>query len=94
MSPAPTIRTQACSADQGRKRLQDARKFLEVADLVDDEPAVISAGDVANAFQRLLRIKDDAQYGLRTISAPKRRAALRHAGKMVDFAEHVLADAA
>ncbi|MEA2359878.1 MAG: hypothetical protein QOI62_3138 [Solirubrobacteraceae bacterium] len=139
MSPAPTIRTQACSADQARKRLQDARKFLEVADLVDDEPAVISAGvaaslavlagiaacdaaccaalglrsrgeshdeavavlrrargagDVANAFQRLLRIKNDAQYGLRTISAPKRRAALRHAGKMVDFAEHVLADAA
>jgi hypothetical protein len=30
--------------DQGRKRLADARKFLEVAELIDDEPVKISSG--------------------------------------------------
>jgi len=138
MSPAPKTRTQACSGDDARKRLQDARKFLEIAEMVDDEPAVISAGvsaslavlagiaasdaaccaalglrsrgdnhdeavavlrrirgatDAANALQRLLRIKNDAQYGLGAISASKRDAALRRAGKLVDLAEHTLANA-
>lgn len=139
MSPAPKTRTQHCSREHARKRIQDARKFLEVAELVDDEPAVVSAGvsaslavlagiaasdaaccaalglrsrgenhdeavavlrrvrgasDAANAPQRLLRIKNDAQYGLGTINKAKRQAALRHAGKLVDFAERALADAA
>jgi hypothetical protein len=37
-------RTQSCSPQQAQKRLQDARKFLEVAEMVDDEPAPISSG--------------------------------------------------
>jgi hypothetical protein len=55
---------------------------------------VRGAADAANALGRLLRIKNDAQYGLGTISVAKRQAALRHAGKVVDFAERVLADSA
>lgn len=137
MSPPLKTRTQRCSPAQPRKRLQDARKFLEVADIVDDEPTAGSTGvsaslavlagiaaseatccaalglrargdnhdeavallrrvrgarDAANALVRLLRIKNDAQYGLGSITAAKRTAALRHAGKVVDFAERVLAD--
>lgn len=44
MSPAPRSRTQPCDAIHARKRLEDARKFLEVAEMVDDEPIMISAG--------------------------------------------------
>lgn len=44
MSPALRARTQPCSRQQARKRLQDARKFLEVAELVDDDPLQISSG--------------------------------------------------
>lgn len=136
--PAPKTRTQSCSAVDARKRLQDARKFLEVAEMVDDEPVLISAGvsaslavlagiaasdaaccaalglcsrgashdeavsvlrrvrgagDAANALARLLRIKNDAQYGLGALSAAKRDAALHHAAKLLGFAERVVASA-
>lgn len=37
-------RTQRCDAAGARKRLEDARKYLEVAAMVDDEPATTSTG--------------------------------------------------
>ncbi len=37
-------RTQDCAHQDARKRLADARKFLEVAELVDDEPVRVSSG--------------------------------------------------
>jgi hypothetical protein len=138
MSPARRVktRTQPCTADQGRKRLADARKFLELAELVDGEPestalgvssanavlAGIAAADAAccralgersrgedhsdaialvaqvspggdeaaNVLGRLLAIKNDAEYGLTTISRAKRELALRQARKLVEFPEAVL----
>jgi hypothetical protein len=129
-------RTQPCTADQARKRLADARKFLELAELVDDEPESTSLGvssanaalagiaaadavccralgersrgedhrdavalvaqvspggdEAANALARLLAIKNDADYGLTTMSRAKRETALRQARKLVEFAEAVL----
>jgi hypothetical protein len=129
-------RTQPCTADQARKRLADARKFLELAELVDDEPESTSFGvssanavlagiaaadaaccralgersrgedhrdaialvaqvgpggdDAANALGRLLAIKNDAEYGLATISRAKREIALRQARKFVEFVEATL----
>jgi len=40
MSPARRVktRTQPCNPEQARKRLADARKFLELAEMVDDGP--------------------------------------------------------
>jgi hypothetical protein len=132
----PKTRTQRCSKEQARKRLQDAWKFLEVADLVDDEPLQTSFGvsaslavlagiaaadaaccsalglrsrgqdhndaadllegvagsaDAVRALRRLLGLKNDAQYGLISVTATKRSDALRQAGKVVAFAEAVVA---
>jgi hypothetical protein len=46
VSPARRVktRTHPCTPEQARKRLADARKFLELADLVDDEPEPASLG--------------------------------------------------
>lgn len=38
MSPRSTGRTQRCGAEQARLRLRQARAFLEVAELVGNEP--------------------------------------------------------
>ena len=38
----------------------------------------------------MLAIKNDAEYGLTTISRAKRETALRQARKLVEFAEAVL----
>ncbi|MGH2805188.1 MAG: hypothetical protein ACRDL4_19455, partial [Thermoleophilaceae bacterium] len=123
-------------AGQARKRLADAIKFLEVAELVDDEPIHVSTGVSASlavlagiaaadaaccaahgrrsrgdrhedaaklisrvqpggktaavTFGRLLRVKDDAQYGLMSVRPPARDTALRHARKLVDFAARIV----
>lgn len=43
-------RTQPCTPEQARKRLADARKFLELAELVDDEADTAALGvSTANA---------------------------------------------
>ncbi len=134
MTRPPKTRTQRCSREQARKRLQDARKFLEVAELVDDEPLQISSGvsaslavlagiaaadaaccsalglrsrgqdhndavdllkdvaesaDAVRALQRLVNLKNDAQYGLISITATKRNSALRQAATVVAFAEGI-----
>lgn len=138
MSPARRVRTrtQPCTPEQARKRLADARKFLELAELAGDETdassfnvaaanaalAGIAAADAAccralgersrgddhrdalalvaqvspggteaaNALGRLLALKNDAEYGLTTISKTKRESALRQARKLVAFAETVV----
>jgi hypothetical protein len=46
--------------------------------------------DAANALGRLLALKNDAEYGLSSISQTKRESALRQARKLVEFAEAVL----
>jgi hypothetical protein len=43
-------RTQGCSDPDARKRIADARKYLELAEMVDDEPEAASLGvSAANA---------------------------------------------
>src|SRR4051812_15252559 len=119
MSPARrvTTRTQPCTAEQARKRLVDARKFLELAELAGDEADIMSfnvaaanaalagiaapaaaccralgersrgddhrdslalvaqvspgGADAANALGRLLALKNDAEYGLTSLSQTK-----------------------
>ena len=138
MSPARRVRTrtQPCTAEQARKRLADARKFLELAELAGGESDATSSNvatanaalagiaaadaaccralgersrgddhrdalalvgqvspggpDAANALGRLLALKNDAEYGLTSISKTKRESALRQARKLVEFAEAVL----
>jgi hypothetical protein len=129
-------RTQTCDAAQARKRLADARLFLELAETVDDvgnpeSPGVsatnaVLAGiaaadaaccralgersrgedhrdatklvaqvqpggeDAAKALGRLLRLKNDAEYGLTTVSRANRELAIRQAKRLVDFAAAVV----
>jgi hypothetical protein len=46
MTPARRVktRTQPCSGDQARKRLADARQFLELAELASDDTETASFG--------------------------------------------------
>jgi hypothetical protein len=129
-------RTQTCDAAQARKRLADARLYLEVAETVDDSGAPESLGvsaanaalagiaaadaaccralgersrgedhrdaiklaaqvqpggeDAANALRRLLGLKNDAEYGLTTISRANRELAIRQAKKLVEFAAAIV----
>ena len=129
-------RTQSCNAAQARKRLADARLFLELAENVDDAGAPESLGvsaanavlsgiaaadaaccralgersrgedhrdatklvaqvhpggeDAAKALGRLLGLKNDAEYGLATVSRANRELALRQANKLVEFAAAVV----
>lgn len=129
-------RTQSCDAAQARKRLADARLFLELAETVDDVGASESLGvstanavlagiaaadaacckalgersrgddhrdatklvaqvqpggqDAAKALGRLLGLKNDAEYGLTTISRANRELAIRQAKRLVDFAAEVV----
>jgi hypothetical protein len=129
-------RTQTCDAAQARKRLADARLFLELAETVDDAGAAESLGvsaanavlagiaaadaaccralgersrgddhrdatklvaqvepggeDAAKAMGRLLGLKNDAEYGLTTISRANRELAIRQAKKLVQFAAAVV----
>lgn len=46
--------------------------------------------DAARALSRLLDLKDAAHYGLMHLSGTDRKAALRHAQKMIRFAEDTL----
>jgi hypothetical protein len=128
--------TQRCDAGQARKRLADARLFLELAETVDDVSAPESLGvsaanaalagiaaadaaccralgersrgedhrdatklvaqvqpggeDAAKALGRLLGLKNDAEYGLATVSRANRELALRQAKKLVQFAAAVV----
>ena len=130
-------RTQACDAEDARKRLADARGVLELAELFAaaapagalgvsaataglagsaaaaaawcralgdrsrgddhrDATALVrqvrpGGGEAAKALARLLALKNDAEYGLTTISRSNRELALRQARKLVALAEAVLA---
>jgi hypothetical protein len=47
-------------------------------------------GEPAKALGRLLALKNDAEYGLATLSRANRDLALRQARKMVAFAEKLV----
>jgi hypothetical protein len=129
-------RTQRCGTAEARKRLTDARLFLELAETVDDARTAESLGvsaanavlagiaaadaaccrslgersrgedhrdatklvahvtpggdEAAKALGRLLAIKNDAEYGLATISRANRELALRQARKLIEFADAVV----
>jgi hypothetical protein len=56
MSPRPTGRTQACTTEHARTRLDQAQAFLQVADLVGDEPDDLANPGVAAALAVLAGI--------------------------------------
>jgi hypothetical protein len=74
-----------CRALGERSRGDDHRDAIALV-------AQVSPGgrEAANALGRLLVIKNDAEYGLSTISRTKRETALRQAHKLLEFAEAVL----
>lgn len=138
MSPRSQSRTATCSKEEARIRLDHARKFYEVADLVKDEAgtiepsasvaaslavlAGIAAADAAccaalglrsrgqshkeavelvrqvqpggaeagRRLDRLLNVKDTANYGITVVSGADLLAALRNAKALVEFASDVL----
>jgi hypothetical protein len=137
MTPRQSARTQSCSEADARTRLRNARKFLEVAELVAGEGneieyasqaaslavlAGIAASDAAcckalgrrsrgqdhqaaitlvekvtpggrraaQRLNRLLSLKDEAQYGLFDVGGGDLKAALRQAHELVGFAEETL----
>jgi hypothetical protein len=137
MSPRNAGRTEECSENDARSRIGNARRFLEVAELVAGEGddieysspsaalavlAGIAASDAAccralgrrsrgqnhrqaidlleqvepggknaaNSLRRLLRLKDEAHYGLLDVGGRDLQAALRHAGALVNFASEIL----
>jgi hypothetical protein len=116
-------RKQSCTAEQATRRLQDARGFLDLAEVAGDDAGVSAANAVlagiaaagaaccqalgersrgedhrdaitlvaqvrpggqqaANALGRLLALKNDAEYGLKTLSHSNREIALRQARKL------------
>jgi hypothetical protein len=46
--------------------------------------------DAANALNRLLALKNDAEYGLKKLSPSNRDVALRQARKLVEWADKLL----
>jgi hypothetical protein len=74
-----------CKALGERSRGQDHRDAIALVGQVSPGGA-----QAANALSRLLSLKNDAEYGLRTLSERNREIALRQARKLIEFAEAVL----
>jgi hypothetical protein len=137
VSPRSSGRTQRCTEGDATLRLRNAKKFIEVAELVGGESddieyasqaaslavlAGIAAADAAcckalgrrsraqdhraastllegvspggkqaaQSLNRLLNLKDEAQYGLLDVSGRDLKSAIRQATTLVAFAEEVL----
>ena len=75
-----------CLALGERSRGDDHRDAVALVTQV--HPGGREAGQ---ALRRLLAIRNDAEYGLRPLSASSRESALRQASKLVEFAAAVLA---
>lgn len=56
MTPPRTQRTQECASGQARARLNQARKFIEVAELVGDEATIPESVNVSAALAVLAGI--------------------------------------
>ncbi|NIZ90047.1 hypothetical protein [Kineococcus rubinsiae] len=98
---SPSGRTSDCSPSEGRVRLEQARAFLEVAELVLDEAddglatpqavellaTVLPDGpSMAKDLRRLLEIKDQAHYAATMISGPRAEQAAQWARRLYDLA--------
>ena len=75
----------SCAALGLRSRGQDHNDAADLLERVADSAASVTA------LRRLLSLKNDAQYGLISVSTKSRNSALRQARKLVDFAEQVVA---
>ena len=82
-------RTQRCDAAQARKRLADARLPTKLVAQVQP-----GGEDAAKALARQLRLKNDAEYGLTTVSRANRELAIRQAKRLLAFATAVVDRAA
>lgn len=74
-----------CLALGERARGQDHREAEHVVARV---PVV--GADMAKSLRRLLAVKDEAQYGMLTLSSRRTATTLRHAEHLVDLAEQAL----
>lgn len=74
-----------CKALGERSRGQDHRDAVDLLAQVQPEGAQAAA-----ALSRLLALKNDAEYGLKALSAANRDVAVRQARKLAEFAEAVL----
>jgi hypothetical protein len=77
--------TACCAALGKRSRSQDHRDAIALLRQVAP-----GGGDAAGQLERLLGLKDHAQYGFEDLAGRKLVAALRQARALVAFAERVL----
>lgn len=76
----------ACCAALGqRSRGQDHRQAIQLITEVGDDGRTL-----ARALGRLLDVKDGAHYGMVFVSSQQAKAAIRHAGTLVDGAARLL----
>jgi hypothetical protein len=74
-----------CRALGERSRGEDHRDAPKLVAPVEPD-----GDDAAKALARLLAIKNDAEYGLTTISRANRELAIRQARRLLDFAVAVV----
>jgi hypothetical protein len=74
-----------CKALGERSRSQDHRDGIKLIRQISP-----GGSDAANDLQRLLAIKDEAQYGFRGVTATQFDRTFRRAKALVDFAGEVL----
>jgi hypothetical protein len=74
-----------CKALGERSRSQDHRDAIKLIRQISP-----GGSDAANDLQRLLAIKDEAQYGFRGVTATQFDRTFRRAKALVDFAGEVL----
>jgi hypothetical protein len=67
-----------------RSRSQDHHDAEELVEQINP-----SGAKAKSDLRRLLNIKDEAQYGVFHVSGTERRAALRQANALLDFAERI-----
>ena len=86
MTPSTALRTQVCSEAQARTRLDHARKFMEVASLVSNEPGDLEYASVAAALAVLAGIAAADAACCKALGRRSRGQDHRHA---VDLLEQV-----
>lgn len=83
MSPSGGRRTQTCSAAQGRTRLGQARKLIEVAELVSTEEAISESVSAAAALAVLAGIAAADAACCAALGRRSRSADHHHAEELV-----------
>lgn len=88
MSPRSISRTAPCTPAQARTRLDQAKAFIDVADIVLQEPETVDLPDrtLPAKLRRILAAKDNAHYSPSLLTKTDAQALVNNARKLVDAA--------